>query len=254
MKRAIVILQYNRENDSLTRNLITNIKEKISGSFDIIVADDGSPYFKDFPSDVKVIRHENFGYTRNHNHALKSLPGYDLYWVINNDIEILNDALFFLEEDFKKHPDLGITCPTFNSPFLHIEGSPLKRLCRIGFKKLRYVPYIEGTAWCFRKEVLSKIGLLDESSTKIGWGTDLDYCYRTREAGYLIAVDDRAKIKHLISTTHKAMFGANFGEQARPEMEQLLVPKYGHNYWQKLSNPSMRQLRKNFGRYLLSQF
>src|SRR3989338_5463111 len=105
MKTAIIILQYNQENDGLTRNLIANIREKISGNYDVIVADDGSPYFKDFPAEIRVIRYENLGYTRNHNHAVKASPGYDLYWVVNNDIVILTDVLRYFEKVFKKYPD-----------------------------------------------------------------------------------------------------------------------------------------------------
>jgi len=58
------------------------------------------------------------------------------------------------------------------------------------------VNYVDGTCMLIDTELIGKIGVLDGSFGAPGWGADVDYCFRARQAGAAIAVCPNAYLWH----------------------------------------------------------
>lgn len=79
--------------------------------------------------------------------------------------------------------------PAFNSDHKHLR--PVPELKEANVK--REVPYIEFTAPIVRADVFAKFPL-DEQMPY--WGHDLDWSYRVRKDGYILAVHSGVRIEH----------------------------------------------------------
>jgi len=60
--------------------------------------------------------------------------------------------------------------------------------------------YVTGAAMAFRRQVLERVGLLDEGF-RPGYFEDVDFCYRVREAGYEVRYVPGAVVLHHGTTT-----------------------------------------------------
>lgn len=58
------------------------------------------------------------------------------------------------------------------------------------------VNYVDGTCMLIDTELIGKIGVLDGSFGAPGWGADVDYCFRARQARAAIAVCPNAYLWH----------------------------------------------------------
>jgi GT2 family glycosyltransferase/glycosyltransferase involved in cell wall biosynthesis len=58
------------------------------------------------------------------------------------------------------------------------------------------VPFLNGFSYMIKKEVIGKIGLMDEASFPQGYGEENDFCLRAADAGYQLAVADDAFVFH----------------------------------------------------------
>jgi GT2 family glycosyltransferase len=64
----------------------------------------------------------------------------------------------------------------------------------------RQVEYVTGAAMAFRREVLDRVGLLDEGFWP-GYFEDADFCLRAAEAGYEVRYEPQAVLTHLETTS-----------------------------------------------------
>jgi len=121
-------------------------------------------------------------------------------------VMLLNDDVK-LSEGFLEHmiitattpidssrPLPGIVAPMYNSFF----GEKQRE---VPWKNTKDRPpiltnYIDGTCMLIRTELVEKIGVLDGSFGTPGWGADVDYCFRARQAGALIGVCPNAYLWH----------------------------------------------------------
>ena len=63
-----------------------------------------------------------------------------------------------------------------------------------------YQKSIEGSCMYIKREVINKIGLLDENYGQ-GYRSEVDYCFRAREVGYKIVSCPTAEYIHLVGQT-----------------------------------------------------
>lgn len=66
----------------------------------------------------------------------------------------------------------------------------------------RTVEYTTGAAMAFRRDVVERIGLLDEGFWP-AYFEDTDFCFRAREAGYEVWYEPRAVLLHYVTTSLK---------------------------------------------------
>jgi len=96
----------------------------------------------------------------------------------------------------------------------------------------RKVPWVEFVCPIISKDVVKRIGLLDTGMPR-GWGVELDYCYRAKQAGFntnLIQTVSTHHYGHKSQSDH-----AEYSHYANIEMNDRLREKYGDN-WQEILN------------------
>jgi GT2 family glycosyltransferase len=216
---------------SLLRDCLNSIQANTHKiSFEIIVVDnhseDGTVEMlrAEFPHGHIIVNDHNAGFTRPTNQALRVTTGrYAL--LLNNDTVILPNALDDLVQFADAHPEIGIVTPKV----LNRDGT-LQKQCRRGLatpwelfcyfsglaarfpKSPRFAGYlvtyldedmaqpvaaVSGSCMLVRRAVLDKIGLLDERF--FAYQEDTDFCFRARQAGFLVYYYPQAQIIHYAS-------------------------------------------------------
>lgn len=145
--------------------------------------------------------------------------------ICNNDIKMDEDDLLELDKIVAGKD--GIFSPALNSPHTAVM-SPKSS------DELRVVPWIEFVAPIFSRNVLKKVGILDELMPR-GWGVELDYCFRAKNRGYETSLCQNRVIHHY--------GGKSYSEREKhchisnAEMNDRLSEKYGENWQEILQYP-----------------
>lgn len=152
-----------------------------------IIVDDGSPYRGESPGCDKFIRLDgNHGYPAAVNAGLRAASG-DYLVVHNNDIAFMQPN--WLEHLIKPlREGYGISSIRTTEP----DGWDTE-------DKITEND-IFGNIWAMTRETLQKLGYLDERFGK-GYGEDLDYWHRAREAGIKIAKNHAGLADHIGKAT-----------------------------------------------------
>lgn len=224
---TIVIVNFNTVD--LLRNCLRCVeKETQALNCEVFVVDngsnDGSPEMvrREFPSVNLIENGRNLGFARATNLALRQASGRAVL-LLNSDAELLPASLDTLWNYLEAHPGAGAVGAQLigadgefqnavdHFPTLLTELAN-KSLLKILFpkwypgKRSRFtepveVPALIGAAMMVRREVLEKVGLLDEAF--FFFMEETDWCYRMRQAGWLIAHLPQARIRHLGGATAK---------------------------------------------------
>lgn len=216
MDLSIIIVNYNTK--KLLENTIKSITDTVNLiKYEIIIVDnasiDGSiEMVKKQFSQVKLIENkDNLGFPKANNIGIKEAAGRYIL-LLNSDTKVLDDCIQRCLEYMDSNVEVGaLGCK------LLLASGKLDHACKRGFptpeaslyyilkfhklfpnsKKfgkytLNYLPINEinevdaltGAFMMLRKEVINKIGLLDE--TFFMYGEDLDWCFRIKETGYKV--------------------------------------------------------------------
>ena len=214
MKLSVIIVSWNCR-DLLARCLDTVFASKLDADFEVIVVDNSSTdgtasiVQNNYPQVQLIASGENAGFARANNLALRQARG-ELILLLNPDTELEADTLQVMVDFMDKHPECGmagckvlnpdgtlqLACrrniPTLADAFFKLSG--LSRLFprsrRMARYNLTYLPAdrvaivdaVSGSFLMTRREVVNKIGLLDERFFM--YGEDLDWCWRSVRAGY----------------------------------------------------------------------
>lgn len=228
---TIVILTWNGLD--YTRVCLETLKAHtlLDDSVTIIVADNGSTdgtieYIKSLPWVRLIENGENLGFVRGNNIAIRSANQHDDILLLNNDIEIHQDGwLEELHAAAYRQPDIGVVgcrqiLPT--GQFLHA-GTYMPRSVwwgqQIGslekdvnqYALDREVEGVVGACMYIKREVIDKIGLLDEAF--FSYFEDTDYCLKAREAGYRVICAGGVTLVHhqnVSSTINQVNFSKLF--------------------------------------------
>ena len=233
MDLSIIIVSFNVK--EFLEQAINSIKKSCKDlQYELFVVDnassDGSVDFiqKKFPEIHLIANLENRGFASANNQALKLASG-KFILLINPDTIVQEDTFSVILDFFEHHSECGMV----GCKILNPDGS-LQLACRrsfptpwvgltkiVGLSKLfpksklfgRYnltylnpdqtyeVEAISGSFMFFRREVIDKVGHLDESFFM--YGEDLDWCYRIREAGWKIYYLPDTKIIHFKGESSK---------------------------------------------------
>lgn len=222
MKLSIVIVNYNVKYflKQCLASVLGSERTLADGSeldIDVWVVDndsvDGSVEMvrRDFPGVHVIENHENVGFARANNQALKETDSGDGFCLLLNPDTVVEDNTFVKCVDFmRSHPDCGGLCvkmvdgegnflkeskrgfPSPESSFYKISGliHLFPHSKRIGAYYMGHLPEDEvneieimpGAFLMFRHEVYEKIGSLDESYFM--YGEDIDFSWRIHLAGW----------------------------------------------------------------------
>ena len=165
----------------------------------------------------------NIGAIRGRNEALKICSG-DFTGFLDNDIIVSNaDWLRILGDFLLQNPTCGIVAPQLLFPW-----APFQIECAgVGVSKSGRIQYIGrgqnsstfqapfsvqcaiSAAWLMRREIVEKIGDLDEIYSPVQF-EDLDFCYRARQNGWQVWMEPRANLFHFEHTTTAGSDDINF--------------------------------------------
>jgi hypothetical protein len=145
--------------------------------------------------------------------------------ICNNDIDLHYEQLHQLENAVKRKK--GIFSPVVNSPHSAV-------MSKQGNATYRKVPWVEFVCPIISKDVVKEIGLLDTGMPR-GWGIELDYCYRAKQAGFSTNLIQTVEIYHY---GHKSQIDhKEYSHYANIEMNDRLKEKYGDNWQEVLKYP-----------------
>jgi GT2 family glycosyltransferase len=198
---------------------------------DILVVDNGSSdgtldtLARDYP-EVRLYRLPvNTGFSGGNNVGLRAAMalGYDAVFLLNVDTILEEDfvqpCLMVLEE----HPDIGVIGPVVleaeGENVIQCEGGRISAL-RASFpyrkRGQRFerkdamvdVGYVLGAAMLVRREVIERIGYLDEDYFP-AYVEEVDYCYRARLNGFRSVIHLGSAIRHIGEQSSGGQFKAN---------------------------------------------
>ncbi|MCM8782282.1 MAG: glycosyltransferase family 2 protein [Candidatus Omnitrophica bacterium] len=215
----IVILNLNQERDTI--ECIESLKNMHYKNYRILLIDNGSTdgsgvRVKERFKDIEFLRsEENLGFAWGCNLGIKyflkdGLADYVL--LLNNDTKVsedLLDALLEVGEADKRIGIVGAVNFYYSHPErIHLAGH--KFIWWLGIQgvlekissKSKEVQGVSGCCMLIKKEVIEKIGFLDERF--FSYYEDTDFCLRAKRRGFKVVVARDAKVWHKITK----MFGA----------------------------------------------
>ncbi len=224
MKTAVVILNWNglqHLQHYLPRVIAT------THDADIVVADNGSTddsvawLREEMPEVQLVLLDKNYGFAEGYNRALAQLDGYDVFVLLNSDIEPTEGWLEPLVAQLEENDDVAVVVPKIlddksrskfeyagaSGGFIDILGYPFCRgriLNAIEEDKGQYdtprdVMWGSGAAFCCRAEVYNELGGL--ANEFFAHQEEIDLCWRVWLSGRRVMVEPRSKVYHLGGAT-----------------------------------------------------
>ncbi len=223
---SIVIVNYNVKH-FLEQCLMAIEKARHNLNIEIIVVDnasvDGSQSMvkKKFPNVSLIENHQNLGFAKANNKALKIARGKYIL-ILNPDTLIQEDTLLALKNFLDEHPDVsGAGCKLINPdgsfqvasrrsiPTPWVAFTKIVGLSRIfpkskifGRYNMTYispdmeseVDVLSGSLMMVRSDILKKVGYFDEDYFM--YGEDIDLCYKIKKIGGKIYYTPRTKAIH----------------------------------------------------------
>jgi GT2 family glycosyltransferase len=224
---SVIILNYNTV--ELTRVCLKTLLASKLGSYsmEVIACDNGSTdgsvdmIQKEFPQVIFIDNKKNLGFAAGNNPGIKRAKGRYVL-LLNTDTEVPTDTLSTMIAYMDQHPHMGAaTCKLLlpdgsMDPACH-RGFPTPWVAFTYLSKLEAlfprttlfgeyhqlykdlstiheVDCISGAFFMVRREVVKKIGLMDEDYFM--YGEDIDWAYRIRKAGWSIAYNPTVSILH----------------------------------------------------------
>ncbi len=232
-KISIVILTWNCL--AYTKNCLNSITSTKEVDYEIIVVDNGSvdgtvDYLRSLDN-IKLIENpKNVGFVAGNNQAIRQTKDTDIL-LLNNDVLITDSKwLKKLQQTAYSSEKIGIVgCRLLDGRgrLLHAGTYmpvPTYWGQQIGSgqidinqcKRVREVEGVVGACMYIKREVIDKVGLLDEAY--FSYFEDSDYCLKAKLAGFKTVCDGRVKLIHFENTStkkNKKDFSAMFQESRR---------------------------------------
>jgi len=256
---SVIILNFNTRD--LTNTCIERLKlsRLVDYSMEIILCDnasiDGTAEMikKKYPDVIVIQNKGNLGFAAGNNPGIKRAKGRYIV-LLNSDTEVSDTAIAQMITFMDLHPRAGAaTCKLVlpdgrMDPACH-RGFPtpwtsltyLVKLERLlpktklfgeyhqGYKDLstvHEVDCISGAFFMVRKEVIQKVGLLDEDFFM--YAEDIDWAYRIKQAGWQIWFNPNARVLH-----KKKQSGRAHSEKSRRVTTDIYFHTYNWLFYKK---------------------
>jgi GT2 family glycosyltransferase len=243
---SVVIVSWNTK--EVTRNCLTSVfRETKNLNFEVFVVDNAStdgtvPMIKkEFPQARLIENSENKGFAAANNQAIRKAAG-EFILLLNSDTIVIENAIEKLACFARTHSDAGVVggrllnkdktlqpsarnFPNIFTHFIEINGwhNCLKKNKYLGFirkfyhlisshDKSRKVDWVSGAFFLIRKEVIEKVGLLDEHYFM--YSEEMDFCFRVKKKDWEVYFTPEAEVIHL------------GGESARQVKEEMLLAQF----------------------------
>ena len=196
---------------------------------DVAVVDNGGDYSAIGSEDV-LRPGSNLGWAAGTNLGTveRRRPEHDGFLWLNNDTRLSTGFVSGLLRCWEE-TGAGIVGPVYDCQWLH---QRLRRAVPVSRYRPRHrhhqAPFIDGTA------MFDTIGLLDaETFAPVGWGAEIDYSLRAREAGLDLMVTRLSYLNHAKSATGRVVFEGGlqeYAERGLPVAMDGLERKWGPDW------------------------
>jgi len=229
MNKLVSILLVNFNNNQYTIDCLKSLMKVEYQNFEILITDNGSAYtnfiklkndIKQFTSklNIKLIRSNiKLYFAGGTNKAIKESKG-EYICLLNNDTEVEPDFLDTIISYLELNKDIGMLCPKivyYKKPNYiwyagaHLNPRSMYFTYHYGinqkdsgqFDQIRETSYANGAALFIRKEVIQKIGLLDEIFFM--YAEEVDWNYRAKAIGYKLIYFPKTRVYHKIDLITK---------------------------------------------------
>lgn len=175
-----------------------------------------------YPQVHLIANDTNLGFARANNQALTKAAG-DILLLLNPDTRVQPGAFTALDQAFESDAAIGVVGPQLINPDRSIQpscgrfasawtefqfqsflfklipssfplGAVIHPLQQGQYKSQHEVDWVSGACLAIRKEVVERIGLLDE--TFFMYAEDMEWCWRVRQAGYKVCYQPAAQVIH----------------------------------------------------------
>lgn len=224
MKTAIIILNWNGK--ELLKKFLPSIVQFSIEQADIYVADNASTddsisFIKEIYPSIKIIQNkENGGYAKGYNDALKHVKA-DIYCLINSDVEVSENWLTPIIEEFKKNKTTGVLQPKILD-YKAKDKFEYAGACG-GYLDFLAYPYCKGRVFntiekdknqfdikseifwasgaCFfvRSKIFEEMNGFDEDY--FAHQEEIDFCWRVKNSGYKIKFIPESRVFHVGAAT-----------------------------------------------------
>lgn len=256
----IVVPVFNALED--VKKCLASLNESTDGfNVKIIVVNDGSDeqttkWLREFCKNkllFKLIENpKNLGYTKTVNVGLKASNA-DYVITQNSDTIVSHGWLIGLINCMKSDKKIGICGPLSNAaswqnvPDLYDETRKfavnslphhftIAQMSQVvkdaSLKTYPILPFVNGFCFMIKREVINKIGYMDEENFPIGYGEENDFCIRAQDAGYKLAIADDVYVYHAKSKS----FGHEKRKQLSEDGTAKLKQKHGLEKYADLVN------------------
>lgn len=253
---SIIIVTYNNLQTATISCLESLFLETDCMDFEVIVVDNNSTdgtqrFLKELESREPrlkvVLNSENRGFAGGNNDALRIAHG-DILVLLNNDTRVTRGWLTRIVEALEEEPSIGMVGPATNAAGneqnIFISGTLPEEIIFEGalWKQKSNGDSFTTNKLCFfcvafRRDLLGKIGMLDESFG-LGFYEDDDYCLRVKKAGYSLKCLEDVFVYHQGSVSFSAF--PRRTKELLKRNKRLLESKHGIVYSQ--THPRDRQL------------
>jgi len=222
---SIIIVSWNAK--KLLRNCLLSVYKKSKDiSFEVFVvdnaSDDGSVEMiaKDFSNVILIKNEKNVGFARANNQVIKETKGKYIL-LLNQDTEVLNNAIGEMVKFMEMHPKCGAIGPKLLNPdgTLQMSARSFPTLATAFFEniylyklfprnkiigkyymsywnhnKIREVDWVSGACLMINRKTIEEVGLLDEQYFM--YSEETDWCYRIKKADWHIYYIPQAEVIH----------------------------------------------------------
>ncbi len=215
-KTAILTINYNSKKETL--KLLKSL-ENLEGDFELFLLENGSAQNGILKSELPQIKYKinyfastiNLGFAGGNNLLIKQAENFDFYWLLNNDCLPSPKSLKSLISTFSLKPKAGLAESVvlnsdnkiwFAGSKLNLKKGKIEKLyygknVDVLPKQIYETDEINGAAMLIKKEVIEKIGFLDE--TFFHTAEDTDYSLRAKKAGFELYINPKSNVIHGIS-------------------------------------------------------
>lgn len=227
MKKSVSIIILNYNKNQVTLDCLKSLKNQTYKNFEILLVDNGSKYntflelkreLKQFKENLEILLIRikvNLYFTGGNNKALKIVQG-KYICLLNNDTIVSPDFIEKMVDFLEENSDAGMISPKIkvykNKNYIWYAGAHIN-LRKASVSELRgsyefdpqnqkyneaaLTDYAAGTALFLKKEVLDKIGLLDEIFFM--YFEEADWNLRAKKKGYKIYYVPTTIIYHKVT-------------------------------------------------------
>lgn len=198
------------DNEKMTIDCIRSIEDN-SDDYEIIIVDNGSKTMQNYGTEY-LWNKTNLGFPVAVNQGIKEARG-EIIIILNNDTIVTPHWLEYFDEHLKNFDMVGPVTNNISGPqriktnYNYSEQEMLVGAQIIHEQKQGAIyPWHRLVFFCvaIKKEVIDKIGLLDEQFSPGNFEDD-DFCLRAIDAGFKLGVAEDIFIHHIGSATHEKL-------------------------------------------------